>query len=88
MLGELRQAAAAAHDRRSQSEVDRVRIESEAEHLTRTCFSELAMSLEDVVTSVELAGTAQVSEIRDQKSEVRGQRSEVGDQSSDRESDG
>jgi chromosome segregation protein len=80
MLGELRQAAAGAHDRRTQSEVDRVRIESEAEHLTRTCFSELAMSLEDVVTSVELAGTAQVSE-------VRGQRSEVGDQTSDRESE-
>ena len=85
MLGELRQAAAAAHDRRTQSEVERVRIESEAEHLTRTCFSELAMSLEDVVTSVELAGSGQWSEIRDQKSEVGGQRSEVGDQTSDRD---
>lgn len=58
MLGELRQAAAAAHDRRGQIEVERARIESEADHLTKTCFSELAMSLEDVVTSVELAATA------------------------------
>lgn len=85
MLGELRQAAAAAHDRRNQSEVERVRIESEAEHLTRTCFSELAMSLEDVVTSVELAGSGQVSEVGDQKSDLRNQRSDVGDQLSDQE---
>ena len=55
ILGELRQAAAAAHDRRGQIEVERARIESEADHLTKTCLSELAMSLEDVVTSVELA---------------------------------
>ena len=78
VLGELRQAAAAAHDRRGQIEVERARIESEAEHLTKTCFSELAMSLEDVVTSVEL--TKQTSEVRDQRSEVRGQAS---DQESD-----
>ncbi len=53
-LSELRQAASAAHDRRGQIEVERARIESEAEHLARTCLSELGMSLEDVVTSVEL----------------------------------
>jgi chromosome segregation protein len=53
-VGELRQAAGAAHDRRGQIQVERARIESEAAHLTRTCFTELAMSLEDVVTSVEL----------------------------------
>jgi len=70
LTGELRQAAAAAHDRRSQIELERVRIESDAEHLARTCFSELAMSLEDVVTSAELAGG--------QTSEVRGQTSEEG----------
>ena len=70
MLGELRQAAAAAHDRRGQIEVERARIESEAEHLTKTCFSELAMSLDDVVTSVGLA----------QNTEIRGQTSEVSDQ--------
>src|SRR5262249_34796079 len=54
VLGDLRQSVAAAHDRKGQIEVERARIESEAEHLTRTCFSELAMSLDDVVTSVEL----------------------------------
>ncbi len=75
MLGELRQASAAAHDRRAQIEVERARIESEAEHLTRTCFTELAMSLEDVVTSVELI--SQKSEVGGQRSEVRDQRSEV-----------
>jgi chromosome segregation protein len=97
-LGQLRQAASAAHDRRSQIEVERARTESEAEHLTRTCFSELAMSIEDVVTSVELASErsdvrGQKSEVGDQKSEVRGQRSEIRSQRSevslddDRESD-
>ena len=54
LLTEVRQAAAAAHERRGQIEVERARAESEGEHLTRTCFSELAMTLEDVVTSVEL----------------------------------
>ncbi len=53
-LSQVRQSATAAHDRRSQTEVERARLDSEAEHLTRTCFSELAMSLEDVVMSVEL----------------------------------
>src|SRR4029077_7320736 len=53
-LGELRQASETAHDRRGHIEVERARIESEAAHLTKTCFAELAMSLEDVVTSVEL----------------------------------
>jgi chromosome segregation protein len=90
-VAELRQQAAAAHDRRGQVEVERVRIESEAAHLTRTCFSELAMSLEDVVTSVELTRDQrsevrdQRSEVTDQKSEVRDQRSEVRDQKSDGE---
>jgi chromosome segregation protein len=59
LLGELRQSSASAHDRRSQIEVERARIESEAEHLARICYSELAMALEDVVTSVELARAAQ-----------------------------
>lgn len=54
LTGELRQATSAAHERRNQIEVERVRIESDAEHLARTCFSELAMSLEDVVTSAGL----------------------------------
>jgi chromosome segregation protein len=57
-LSELRQLASNAHDRRGQIEVERARIQSDAEHLTRTCFSELAMTLEDVVTSVELMRAA------------------------------
>ena len=57
-LSELRQLGSAAHDRRGQIEVDRARIQSDAEHLTRTCYAELAMTLEDVVTSVELMRAA------------------------------
>ncbi len=72
MLGELRQAAAAAHDRRGQIEVERARIESEAEHLTKMCFSELAMSLEDVVTSVELTNTAVAIEADNTSAEEQG----------------
>ena len=74
MLSEMRQAVSAAHERRSQFEVERARIESEAEHLARACFSELAMSLEDVVTSVEISG--QELEGGPQKSEVRSQLAE------------
>ena len=61
ILVELRQSVAAAHERRSQIEIERARTESEALHLRKTCFSELAMTLEDVVTSVELAQTASAS---------------------------
>ena len=81
MLGELRQAAAAAHDRRGQIEVERARIESEAAHLTRTCFTELAMSLEDVVTSVEL--TSQRSEVRGQRSALASAAGDDGDEESE-----
>jgi chromosome segregation protein len=52
-LIELRQQATALRDLRGNLEVERARIESEAEHLTRACFSELAVPLEDVVMSVE-----------------------------------
>ena len=69
LLAELRQNAAAAHERRGQIEVERVRIESEAEHLTKTCFSELAMSLEDVVTSVELTNAALAIDTHDTSGE-------------------
>ncbi|HWP45373.1 MAG TPA: hypothetical protein VNO14_19180, partial [Blastocatellia bacterium] len=58
LLSQLRQEAASAHDRRSQMEVERARVESEAEHLSRTCFSELAQTLEEVVASVELGRAA------------------------------
>ncbi|MFL6213143.1 MAG: hypothetical protein ACJ74J_04530 [Blastocatellia bacterium] len=59
LLTALRQQAEAVRDRRGHLEVERARIESEAEHLTRDCFAELAMTLEDVVTSVELAQAAE-----------------------------
>ncbi|HJQ68290.1 MAG TPA: LAGLIDADG family homing endonuclease [Blastocatellia bacterium] len=75
LLAELRQSSSAAHDRRGQIEVERARVESEAEHLARICYSELAMSLEDVVTSVELGLAAQTqlsepSEISNLKSQI------------------
>ncbi|HET9532785.1 MAG TPA: hypothetical protein VFQ92_20690, partial [Blastocatellia bacterium] len=54
LLARLRQEASSAHDRRGQIEVERARIESEAEHLSRTCYAELAQPLEEVVASVEL----------------------------------
>jgi chromosome segregation protein len=81
LLSEMRQATAAAHDRRGQFEVERARIESETGHLARMCLSELAMSLEDVVTSVEISGQWPVvgdhgSEVGDQKSEFRGPKAE------------
>jgi chromosome segregation protein len=69
LLGESRQAAGAAHDRKGQIGVEMARIESEAEHLTKTCFSELAMSLEDVVTSVELANTVAAESAETEPSE-------------------
>jgi chromosome segregation protein len=59
-LTELRQQSSSAHDRRGQIEVERARVESEAEHLARTCFAELAMSLEDVVTSAQISGQLSV----------------------------
>jgi chromosome segregation protein len=87
MLGEMRQASSAAHDRRSQFEVERARIESEAEHLARTCLSELAMSLEDVVTSVEISGQWSVG--RGQTPETSGLPVEAGQvpETSDEESE-
>jgi chromosome segregation protein len=77
LLDELRQAAAAAHERRSQIEIERARIESEAEHLTKTCFSELAMSLEDVVTSVELMQTSAAVGVQDTDADKRGDAEEL-----------
>jgi chromosome segregation protein len=59
MLTDLRQAGSAAHDRRGQIEVEQARTESEAEHLTRTCFAELAMSLEAVVNEQWAVGGGQ-----------------------------
>jgi chromosome segregation protein len=53
MLTELRQRSAAARDLKGQLEVERVKTESEAQHLARSCFSELAIPLADVVAEVD-----------------------------------
>lgn len=82
LTGELRQATAAAHDRRSQIELERVRLESDAEHLARTCFSELAMSLEDVVTSAGLLESEPVATDDDTESNAEEQRSEGAEETS------
>ena len=77
-LAALRQAVSAAHDRRGQIEVERARTQSEAEHLTRACLSELAMSIEDVVTSVELQGdSGQWTVTSGQQSDVSSQTSQL-----------
>ncbi|HEX8185646.1 MAG TPA: hypothetical protein VF747_12860, partial [Blastocatellia bacterium] len=65
----LRQQLASVRDRRGNLEVERARIESEAEHLTRTCFSELAQTLEEVVRSVE-ASRAAGEQIGGQQEEI------------------
>jgi chromosome segregation protein len=68
-LAEFRQNATLVRDQRGHLQVERARIESEAEHLTRTCFAELAITLEEVV--------AQQQEIESQESAVKSQESEV-----------
>jgi len=54
-LGQLRHEVSATRDRRSQIEIESARTQSEAEHLKKDCLSDLGMTIEDVVTSVELA---------------------------------
>ncbi|HSE99245.1 MAG TPA: hypothetical protein VLD57_13330, partial [Blastocatellia bacterium] len=76
LLGQLRQDASLAHDRRSQVEIERARIESEAEHLSRTCFSELAQPLDEVVASVELGRTAAQILGEDRSTEISGESGE------------
>lgn len=58
LLAELRQQFSTAQERRGQLEVERARVESDASHLSKICFSDLAMSIEDVVTSAELEQAA------------------------------
>lgn len=77
LLSEMRQAASAAHDRRGQFEVERARIESETEHLARMCLSELAMSLEDVVTSVEISGQWPLTEADGRRPVAGGELSDI-----------
>jgi chromosome segregation protein len=57
MLIELRQELAAAGERKGQLEVEQARTESEAEHLAKSCFSELAASLAEVVAGIESMGS-------------------------------
>jgi chromosome segregation protein len=66
-LAQFRQNANLVRDQRGHMQVERARIESEAEHLTRTCFAELAMTLEEVI--------AQQEEIRGRQSAVSSQQS-------------
>lgn len=68
-LAEFRQNATLVRDQRGRLQVERARIESEAEHLTRTCFAELAITLEEVV--------AQQQEIENQESSIKSQESET-----------
>jgi chromosome segregation protein len=87
MLAEIRQAEADARDRRGHVEVEQARIESEAEHLARACHTELAMSLEDVVTSVELAqGPGARSQRSGQESREVSEEEQTSDQEADQES--
>jgi chromosome segregation protein len=53
ILREVRPKALRVRDERSHLEVEMARLESEAEHLARTCFAELAMRLEDAVAKKE-----------------------------------
>jgi chromosome segregation protein len=73
MLAEIRQQATVVRDQRGHMEVERARVESEADHLTRTCFAELAMTLEEVVTEqmsvVGEQGSVEELEAVDQESD-------------------
>jgi chromosome segregation protein len=69
-LSELRQQATAARDRRSQTEIELTRVKSDAEHLARTCFSELAMTLEEVLARQESAVRSQKSEGEDDSENI------------------
>jgi chromosome segregation protein len=68
-LVEFRHNAAHVRDKRGHLEVDRARVESEAEHLTRTCFAELAMTLAEVI--------AQQAEVSNRQAAVGNQESGI-----------
>jgi chromosome segregation protein len=80
-LVECRQSATLLRDQRGHLEVERARVESEAQHLTRTCFAELAMTLEEVIAQQEEAGSRQGA-LGSQESGVRSQESEEEQQAS------
>jgi chromosome segregation protein len=64
-LSELRQNATLARDQRSQTEIELTRVKSNAEHLARTCFSELAMTLEEVLAKQEAGISSQEAGVED-----------------------
>ncbi|HUK89658.1 MAG TPA: hypothetical protein VLZ81_04595, partial [Blastocatellia bacterium] len=85
-LGDLRLRSATARDRKGQLEVERVRTESEAQHLAKSCFSELAVPLAEVVAGVESlqanpADSGSTEEI-DRDSTAAADQDERGDESS------
>jgi chromosome segregation protein len=53
VLAVLRQNSATAHEQKGQLEMEQVRTQSEAEHLAKSCFAELATSLADIVMAAE-----------------------------------
>jgi chromosome segregation protein len=87
-LVEFRQNATLLRDQRGHLEVERARVESEARHLTRTCFAELAMTLEEVIAQQDEVGSqeplvgSQKSEVRSQKSKEEGPSSDEADKDS------
>jgi len=55
ILSRLRQESADAHEQRGRIEVELARIQSDAEHLAKSCMTELGQPLTDVVSSLDLA---------------------------------
>jgi chromosome segregation protein len=53
LLSTLRQDAAEAHEQRGRIEVELAKIQSEAEHLAKSCFTELGQHLPELISSSE-----------------------------------
>jgi chromosome segregation protein len=60
-LSALRQESADAHEHRGRIEVHLTRIQSEAEHLAKSCLTELGLPLNEVIASVEAASSRQAT---------------------------
>jgi chromosome segregation protein len=54
LLSTLRQESAEAHEHRGRIEVQLTKIQSEAEHLAKSCLTELGQPLSEVIASLEL----------------------------------
>jgi chromosome segregation protein len=66
LLSNLRQDAAQAHENRGRIAVELAKIQSEAEHLVKSCFNELGQHLKELISSPEtqaliVSGTGLVS---------------------------